>query len=75
MLLGGAVVRTMLEKWPRTARGNAEFLQRQQVAMVQAQYLLLGLASWAASSGFLTLDLAGSISLHPEFVAIYARVS
>ena len=34
--------------------------------------MLLGLSFWIALSVFLILDLAGSISLYPGFVAIYA---
>ena len=38
----------------------------------RARYVLLGLSFWIALSVFLILDLAGSISLYPGFVAIYA---
>jgi hypothetical protein len=72
-LLGGAaVIRTIMRRWPGTARQSVELLRRQPGKMARAQYVVLGLCFWIALSVFLILDLAGSISLHPGFVAIYA---
>ena len=72
-LLGGAaVVRIIVRRWPCPARQGAEFPQRQSGKGARAQYVLLGLSFWIALSVFLILDLTGSISLSPGFVAIYA---
>jgi len=72
LLLGGAaVVRTVLERWPGTANWSVELLQGRHGKLVRARYLLLGMAFWVALSVFLILDLTGSISLRPGFVALY----
>jgi len=72
-LLGGAaIVRIVVRRWPGTARQGARSAQRQPGKGARVQYLLLGLSFWIALSVFLNLDLAGSISLYPGLVAIYA---
>ena len=72
-LLGSAaVVRTIARRWPGTARQGAELSEKQAGKGARARYVLLGLSFWIALSVFLILDLAGSISLYPGFVAIYA---
>ena len=72
-LLGGsAVVRTIMKRWQGTARQSVELLQSQPGKGARVRYVLLGLSFWIALSVFLILDLAGSISLYPGFVAIYA---
>jgi hypothetical protein len=49
-----------------------ELLRERSGKGTRVQYLLLGLTLWIALSVFLILDLAGSISLHPGLVALYA---
>ncbi len=72
-LLGGAaVVRIVLGRWPDRPRRSVELLRGRSGKGTRVQYLLLGLAFWIALSVFLILDLAGSISLHPGLVALYA---
>jgi hypothetical protein len=69
LLAGSVVVWAVLKRWQGTKEPG-----RDRDKGVVARYLLLGLLSWYTLSVFLILDLAGSVSLHWQFVAIYAVV-
>ena len=66
------IVRVVLGKWSGQDQRGEGLADGDGSRGIQARYGLAGLLLWIVLSSFLVLDLAGSVSLYPLFLGIYA---
>jgi hypothetical protein len=69
---GSAVAWAIRTRWRISAGRDAATAGRPGDKVAWLQFGLLGLLWWFALSLFLILDLAGSVSLYPGFIVVYA---
>jgi hypothetical protein len=74
VIVAGAamIVQVVLGKWLGWIQSGVELADGDGIQGMRVRYGIAGLLVWVVLSSFLALDLAGSVSLYPLFLGVYA---